>query len=100
MSNMYILDGKNVIPCQDILEWGKTFESQNRVVAKYKINNLEVSTVFLGIDHGSGIGAPIVFETMVFGGDLDMETERYSTWEEAEKGHTLMVKKVKNGVNE
>ena len=53
-----------------------------------------VSTVFLGIDHNFGEGKPLLFETMVFGGKLDEETERYSTWEEAVEGHNHMVEKV------
>jgi len=32
---------------------------------------------------------------MVFGGEWDQETDRYSTWKEAENGHKKMVKKVK-----
>lgn len=30
---------------------------------------------------------PVLFKTMVFGGELDEKVERYCTWEEAEKGH-------------
>lgn len=54
-----------------------------------------VSTVFLGLDHRFGQGEPLVFETMVFGGPLDQEQERYSTWDEAEAGHKAMVERVK-----
>jgi hypothetical protein len=46
-----------------------------------------VSTVFLGIDHNFGNGPPLLFETMVFGGEYDGYCKRYSTWEEAEGGH-------------
>ena len=50
--------------------------------------------MFLGLDHSFGGGAPLLFETMVFGGPLDGEQERYSTWNEAEAGHKLMVERV------
>jgi hypothetical protein len=32
---------------------------------------------------------------MVFGGPLDQEQDRYSTWEDAEAGHAEMEKKVR-----
>jgi hypothetical protein len=57
------------------------------------IGEVRVSTVFLGIDH-AWEGPPLLFETMVFGGPLDEEMERYSTWEEAERGHAVMARRV------
>ena len=52
----------------------------------------DVSTVWLGLDHGFGAGAPLIFETMVFGdGSDEMATERYSTEPQAREGHTAMV---------
>jgi hypothetical protein len=50
---------------------------------------IEVSTVMLGTDHGFGMGGPpILFETMIFGGEHDEYQERYSTRAEAESGHS------------
>ena len=57
---------------------------------------VEISTVFLWLDHSYGQGPPILFETMVFGGLLDEECERYSTWIEAEQGHEAMVDRVRS----
>lgn len=54
--------------------------------------DVQVSTVFLGLDHGYGEGPPILFETLVFGGPLDQSGDRYCTWEEAEAGHERWVK--------
>jgi hypothetical protein len=54
---------------------------------------VEISTVFLGLDHNFGQGPPLLFESMVFGGEDDGEMVRYSTWEEAETGHKLLVEK-------
>lgn len=55
-----------------------------------------VFTVFLGLDHQFFYKGPQhLFETVVFGGKLDGEIERYSTWEEAEKGHKRWAEKVK-----
>ena len=91
----YILDGHTPKRCDDpilFMQWRRT---ASRRVAQDDINWVSVSTVFLGIDHGFGHGPPILFETMVFGGVLDQEQERYATWEEAEAGHAAMVVRVK-----
>ncbi len=64
----------------------------------FKIKRFEpvyISTVFLAIDHSFGDGPPLLFETMVFGGELDQSQERYSTWDEAEAGHKAWVERVK-----
>lgn len=45
-----------------------------------------VSTVFLGLDHRHGEGEPILWETLVFGGPLDDEMERYESRAEANAG--------------
>jgi hypothetical protein len=92
----YSLNDKHeVIECSRTW-WSNEYEDfeKNRRVAKTDIKEgVSVSTVFLGMDHGFGQhDKPIVFETLVFGGKLDEEMCRYSTWEEAVKGHQLMVK--------
>ena len=94
MSDKYILDGHNPVPCDDLIEWARWFETANRHVAKTKVNKeVTISTVFLGLDHNFGEGCPALFETMVFGGKLDEQMERYATWDEAEKGHRKWVEK-------
>jgi hypothetical protein len=93
----YVLDADNKVVEADLLEWAKFFENTpRRIVAVDQVREgVTVSTVFLGIDHRFvGEGPPIVFETMVFrDGDGD-EQMRYATWEEAERGHLAMVRKV------
>ena len=92
----YILKGKIPIPENDLIKWGTWFESADRTVAKIQVTDeIDVSTVFLGLDHNWGDGPPILFETMVFGGELDEEGARYATWDEAEKGHDRIVKLVR-----
>ena len=62
---------------------------------KTKVKEYEISTVFLGLDHSHGHGPPVLFETMVFGGDkYDCVQERYYTKKEAIKGHKKIVKEV------
>lgn len=55
-----------------------------------------VSTVFLGLDHAHNGGPPVLWETMVFGGDLDGEQERYTSRADAVAGHAAMVARVKS----
>lgn len=98
MSDKYILDGKKVVACDDLMEWGRWLEKSNRVVAKTDVGGSRVSTVFLGLNHNFGDGPPLLFETMVFDGPLSDEMERYSTWEEAELGHELMVERVRTAL--
>lgn len=72
-----------------------------RRVGKDEVNNVVVSTVFLrGIDHSYGSGPPLLFETMVFPENSlnELYCQRYSTWEEAERGHQLVVLDAQLGV--
>ena len=87
----YILDGKTIVKCDDILKWGAWFGKADRQVGKTEKDDVRVSTVFLGIDHSFGDGELLLFETMIFGGEHDGDQWRYSTWEEAEKGHVEAV---------
>ena len=75
--------------------WKRPFD-QTRRVAKTNVGEVEVSTVFLAIDHALMLsGPPVLWETMVFGGDLDGEQERYTSREDALAGHEAMVARVK-----
>jgi hypothetical protein len=91
-TDKYILHGKDIIPEPDLLAWAEWFEDpSNRVIAKTMVGPIEVSTVFLGLDHNWGSGEPILFETMIFGipeGDKENYYERRcATYEEAEAMH-------------
>ena len=92
----WILEGHEIKPAE-LMKWARWFESvgDGRVVAKTDIGHIHISTVFLGIDHRIGEpGPPLVFESMVFGGPLDGEQERYCTWDESVHGHDVLVKRV------
>jgi hypothetical protein len=97
MSQYYILEGHEAKPC-DAMTWGKWFEKNDRHVADEKIGDVRISTVFLGLNHSFDNGEPLLFETLVFGGELDQEMDRYFTWEQAETGHKKMVERVKSSV--
>lgn len=90
----YILkDHKPIVASPE--EWGRWFGSADRTVAKTKVDNIEVSTVFLGLDHNfNHSGPPLIFETMTFGDDEE-RCQRYATWDEAIKGHKEIVSMVK-----
>lgn len=89
----YYLDGHTPVP---IYGHGQTFRFLlNRTVAHDTIEGVRVSTIFLGVNQQWGDGPPLLFETMVFGGKLDEAQARYSTWEEAETGHAVMLTLVK-----
>jgi len=95
MSDKYILDGQQAVRCADLMTWARWFEQADRHVAESVIDDVRVSTVFLGLDHSFGRSMPVLYETMVFGGPHDQEQERYATWEEAALGHDAMVNKVR-----
>lgn len=101
---LYILEGKN-FRSASIGEWGEFMqtvgkEEYYRHVRRdyFFINGNEycdISTVFLGIDHAFGRSkGPILFESMIFGGEKSEWQERYSTWDQAEMGHKLIVAKI------
>lgn len=93
MGEHYILDGKTIVSC-DLLTWARWFERGDRTVALTNAGAVRVSTVFLGMNHQFGEGPPLLFETMVFGGERDERVERYATWAEAEAGHEKMCQAV------
>lgn len=86
-------DGKTPVPIEGA--WPKQDEVTGKKVNNQALDNgFIVSTVFLGLDHGSYSGILQVFETMVFLDSwLDLDCERYSTWDQAEIGHKKMVAK-------
>lgn len=87
-------DGHTPIPCYSLLEWGRTLESMNRLVAWTGGERKCVSTVFIGLDHRMwGKGPPLVFETMLFIDGSSEDMERYSSWEDAEIGHKAFVRR-------
>lgn len=93
-SHARLIDRK-VVPCEfeeSLDQW----DNDNRRVARDVIEDQTVSTVFLVINHGWN-GVPLWFETMIFGGPDDQYCQRYTTWEQAQKGHDAVVAKLKAG---
>lgn len=91
----YTLDGHTPIECDDVIAWATWFEKSDRIVKQEDFSGIRVSTVFLGLDHSWGDnGPPLIFETMIFGGEHSDKQWRYSTWDQAEAGHKEAVKLV------
>ena len=99
----YMLEGRRIVRTADLNTWAEWYETADRIVAKTQVDaDVEVSTVFLGLDHrwptpwkpGVSEPPPVLFETLVFGGPYDGEMRRYCTWEEAEAGHAAVVAQV------
>jgi len=103
----YILDeNKNPVPAKNQFDAERLLLDNSRrrvaldeiMVEDYSII-ITVSTVFLVLDHNhSSKGKPILFESMIFNGELNQSMNRYCTWKEAEEGHQKMVELVKNNL--
>lgn len=99
----YLIKDGRVVPEDELsdglLAWAKWFEKADRKVAStwFRCNGeeVEVSTVFLGIDHNWGSGPPVLWETMIFGGRHAGYQRRYTSVAEAQKGHEEAVELVK-----
>ncbi len=80
-------------------EWSARLRSEQRVAATYLPCGHWVSTVWLGLNHQFGDGPPLIFETMAFPCDVsgeitswrEVESDRYSTEDEATAGHWKIV---------
>jgi hypothetical protein len=78
-------------------EWTHLFWNDSRVVAQTDITeDIYVSTVWLGLDFrlqlfGHVDRPPLIYETMVFGGELDRTGERYPNRVAALAGHDRWV---------
>jgi hypothetical protein len=105
MTDHYILDGTTPVPEPDLLTWVRWFETADRRVAETFLYDgaIRISTVFLGLNHEFRPRKPLrIFETMVFAPSMDFHRDyrRYSTWQEAEQGHEVMVDAVRATLGE
>lgn len=92
----YKLDGRRSVPCDSLVEWSMWMAEGDRRVAGTWIDDVRISTVFLGLDHNHALGGdPLLFETMVFVDGETHEMRRYFIWEEAEAGHAEMTELIR-----
>jgi len=77
-------DGKAITAA----EWGRLFRDfEYKRIAYDEQGEAGVSTIWLGLNHNWGEGAPLIFETMVFGGEHNEDQWRYETLDQAIAGH-------------
>ena len=87
------------------MAWAQFFEHGNRRVRLTNVHRYQISTVFLGNNHRIDDGPPLIFETMVFGGDetyffagknrrnrQSIDGVRTSTYAEAVEAHKRLVR--------
>jgi hypothetical protein len=82
----YVLRNRIPEKCSDAIEWLNEYE-KTRQVNFTKVDKCYVSTVFLGVDYGNGIGEPLLFKTSIYGAKSFVCHQHTSTWEEAKAAH-------------
>jgi hypothetical protein len=97
-SGRYILRGKEPVRCPRLTKWGQWFEKERIPIGRDQVGEARVSTIFLGLDHGwmEDGKPPVLFETMIFGGEHDDEQYRYTTWDEARAAHVHLVEQLRS----
>lgn len=112
LGRWYKLVGREAVLLDGFPGPGEGIDDPNRQVALTRTAVSTISTVFLSLDHNHfREGPPLIFETMVFErqvqalGDkqqkLDFQHDygilaRYSTWDEAERGHATICDRIKD----
>ena len=91
MSHFYDKDGTSMT----LMEWAKQMEdTKYGCIGRTTLpDGRLVLTDWLGLDLQLSAGPPLIFETMVFNGDDEIQ-ERYSTMAHAEAGHKRLVKEL------
>jgi hypothetical protein len=85
----YKLDGKNIVQCSFDESLSTNTCMANRQIARDTFGEVEISTVFLIFDHSYDSDKPVLFETMIFGGEHDGYQDRYHAYDEALIGHQV-----------
>ena len=89
----YDYDGNPI----DLWEWVRLFHSDD-ILARTRVDDdVEVSTVWLGLDYSFGIGTPLIYETMIFSGPHDEIQWRYPNRDAALAGHDQAVALARDG---
>lgn len=96
MSGYYAPDGSEI----DRAEWCRLFELRRHDMSaeswwrkQTKLDGIEVSTVWIGLDHAPAPGDwPLVWETMITGLDIDEQIWRYTSRTAAFDDHDTIVK--------
>lgn len=98
---MYYLLDENKEPYPvDMMEVIRLYEDlEMKIVKQDKIDDVFVSTVFLGMDHSFSNKPghqPVLWETMIFGGEHSDYQERYTSHHDALEGHQRALELIKS----
>jgi len=92
----YILENRVPRVCRTYDDMAMSWYDGRRHVRSNYVEGVHLSTVFLPIDHKFfRDGPPVVFETMIFGGDEDGYQMRYTNWDAAVLGHREVLHELK-----
>jgi hypothetical protein len=93
----YILSTDNEPVAVSITEASEWMENnpEKKAIKQDHIDDIFVSTVFLGLDHSWDNQGLILWETMIFGGINDQYQERYNSYEDALEGHQRAIDLIK-----
>ena len=93
ISRLFVLKDREPVPEPSVLKWIEWYRQIEHRIVKYQPITLKdgqrgaVSTVFLGMSYGSSEGEPLLFETAVVVGNRILMSQKYPSWDAAEKGH-------------
>lgn len=96
----YLDDADEPVRCRSAQDISKSREQRHAdrfVVCLDVIRGVEVSTVFLGMEHGAP-DEGVLWETMIFGGPYDMRTWRYTSREQAKVAHRRIADRLQAGL--
>jgi len=99
-SQLYVLKDQKVFTEPDVMKWSKWYEvAAHRIVKQEWVENIWVSTVFLGLNHNFlRRGPPVLWETMTFSNIKEWDRNCWrcpGTWEQAEAQHNKVVSQAK-----
>jgi hypothetical protein len=97
-SHLFKLEGHEVVPVNNVYDWCDWMDAGNLTVDWTTVDGFGVSTCFLGLaPPESRDGPPLLFETVLMRGQrLVRLLERYTTWDDAEKGHKKWTQAVRD----
>jgi hypothetical protein len=97
----YILnDDGDPVEEPDLMKWAFWLETagDSRHSHFDEVGDVKISTIFMGLDYNWDFsGPPLLFETLVMGGEHHHHMERCSTKEQAKEQHDEAVRIVRGG---
>jgi len=99
--DLYILDDDGEPVATDLVTWARWLKTADRqVLESFPSIDVLVSTVFLGLNHNFSAngGLPVLWETMIFGGEHHCYQRRYTSKLDALLGHQHAVRLVERSL--